>query len=57
MTQLREQARVALVSPGTGSREKIGRNALDPGRRSHAAHAGRRQARAVAAEVRDVWDV
>ncbi|MGD9526708.1 patatin-like phospholipase family protein [Pseudonocardia sp.] len=57
VAQLREHSRVALVSPDGASRAAIGRNALDPGRRPRAARAGRRQARAVAAELRAVWEV
>jgi NTE family protein len=57
VAELRRQARVAQVSPDAGSREAIGRSGLDPARRAHAAHAGRRQARMVAAEARAVWDL
>lgn len=57
VARLREHSRVALVSPDAHARAAIGRNALDPGRRPQAAHAGRRQARVVVAELRAVWDV
>jgi len=56
VAQLRRQARVVQVSPDAAAREAIGRNALDPGRRPHAARAGRAQAAAVADEVRTVWE-
>lgn len=48
-------AQVALISPDAAAVRAIGRNVLDPARRAGSARAGRAQARAVAAEVRQVW--
>lgn len=56
VAELRERARVVQVSPDAAAREAIGRNALDPARRSLAARAGRIQAGLVAAAVRAVWE-
>jgi NTE family protein len=44
-----------VVAPNHKSRKAIGRNPLDPAMRASAARAGRQQAPAVAASVRDVW--
>ena len=48
-------SRVAVVSPDAEAVTAIGRNVLDPARRAGSARAGRGQARAAAAAVRDVW--
>ncbi len=48
-------AQVALISPDPAAVRAIGRNVLDPARRAGSARAGRAQARAVAAEVGQVW--
>jgi NTE family protein len=48
-------ARVAVVSPDTGSRTAIGRNVLDPAARAGSARAGRAQAARVAAQVAEAW--
>ncbi|MHA6792580.1 patatin-like phospholipase family protein [Pseudonocardia bannensis] len=52
---LRTQSRVALVSPDAAARHAIGRNVLDPAHRAFSARAGRAQAKAAAAAVREVW--
>jgi NTE family protein len=48
-------AKVVVVSPEEAARKAIGHNILDPRRRASAARAGRAQAAAVEAEVREVW--
>ncbi|MBC8993292.1 patatin-like phospholipase family protein [Micromonospora chalcea] len=48
-------ARVAVVSPDRAARTAIGRNVLDPARRSASARAGFAQADTVADEVAGVW--
>ena len=48
-------ASVVLVTPDAGSVAAIGRNVLDTSRRAPSAHAGRRQAGAVAEEISTVW--
>jgi hypothetical protein len=48
-------ARVVVVSPDQPARKAIGLNILDRQQRATAARAGRAQAAAVAADVRDVW--
>lgn len=48
-------ARVAVVSPDEAGRRAIGRNVLDPAARRPSAEAGRAQAAAVAAQVREAW--
>jgi len=48
-------ARVALVRPDREARHAVGRNVLDVSHRAAAARAGRTQAAAAAAAVRDVW--
>ena len=48
-------SRVAVVSPDAASLTVIGRNVLDPAAREPAARAGRAQAAAVLAQVRQVW--
>ncbi|MGY1744049.1 patatin-like phospholipase family protein [Blastococcus sp. SYSU D00695] len=48
-------ARVAVVSPDEASRRAIGANVLDPAARRPSAEAGRAQAAAVAAQVREAW--
>jgi NTE family protein len=48
-------ARVALVRPDREALHAIGRNVLDVSHRAAAARAGRTQAAAAAAAVRDVW--
>lgn len=52
---LREQARVALVTPDAAARRATGYNMLDLARRAPVAAAGRLQAGSVAAEVARVW--
>ncbi|MGQ0719098.1 MAG: patatin-like phospholipase family protein [Pseudonocardiales bacterium] len=52
---LREQARVALITPDAAARREIGRNVLDLARRARAALAGRAQAASVVTEVARVW--
>jgi NTE family protein len=52
---LRVRARVVVVRPDAPALRAIGRNVLDPARRPGAARAGRTQAVAEAARVRDVW--
>jgi NTE family protein len=52
---LRRTARVAVVVPDKAARTAAGRNMLDPRRRGAAARAGREQAEAELAAVRDVW--
>ena len=47
--------RSAVVSPTDAALTAIGRNPLDPSRRSPAAKAGREQAAQVAERVREVW--
>jgi NTE family protein len=51
----RAGAAVIVLSPDTAARRAIGRNVLDPARRAAAARAGRAQAAADAAAVRQVW--
>jgi NTE family protein len=48
-------AKVVVVRPDQAARKAIGLNILDPHRRAAAARAGRAQANAVVAEVRDTW--
>jgi len=48
-------AKVMVVSPDEAARQAIGHNLLDLRRRAAAARAGRAQAAAVAADVRDAW--
>ena len=48
-------AKVVVVGPDQAARKAIGHNLLDLRRRAKAARAGRAQAAAVAADVRDVW--
>jgi NTE family protein len=48
-------AKVAVVIPDAAARQAIGHDLLNLRRRAGAARAGRTQAAAVAAEVRDVW--
>jgi NTE family protein len=48
-------ARVAVVTPDTGSRSAIGKNVLDPAARAPSARAGRAQAAVVLEQVADVW--
>jgi NTE family protein len=48
-------AKVMVVSPDQAARQAIGHNLLDLRRRAAAARAGRAQAAAVAADVRDIW--
>jgi NTE family protein len=48
-------AKVMVVGPDEAARRAIGHNLLDLRRRAAAARAGRAQAAAVAADVRDVW--
>ncbi|HEY7484712.1 MAG TPA: patatin-like phospholipase family protein [Streptosporangiaceae bacterium] len=55
VTELKEHARVVVVSPDRAARHAIGRNMLDPERRATAARAGRTQAAAVAKDVAAVW--
>ncbi|WP_211177552.1 patatin-like phospholipase family protein [Pseudonocardia acidicola] len=52
---LRARFRVAVVSPDDAARHAIGRTVLDPAHRAFSARAGRAQARAAAAAVREVW--
>ncbi len=47
--------RVAVVTPDRDAKRAFGRNVLDPARRAPAARAGRAQAAAEAARVRQVW--
>jgi NTE family protein len=55
VAELRQHAKVAVVSPDAAARRAIGRNVLDPARRAPAARAGRVQAGAVAGRVAEVW--
>lgn len=55
VAELRETARVALVTPDTASLAAFGRNLLDPACRAPAARAGWAQAAAVLDEVGAVW--
>lgn len=55
VTELREHARVAVVSPDKAALRAIGRNVLDPARRAPAARAGRAQAATEGAAVADIW--
>jgi NTE family protein len=48
-------ARVAVVSPDRAATQAIGKNVLDPAARAGSARAGRAQAAAVAAQVREAW--
>jgi NTE family protein len=48
-------ARVVLVTPDVDSVAAMRPNALDPARRAPSAHAGRAQARPVAAEISAIW--
>jgi NTE family protein len=52
---VRESARVVVISPDRLARQAIGRNVLDPARRSAAAKAGHRQAASCADEIASVW--
>lgn len=56
LERLGPDVRSAVVTPDKESLAAIGRNMLDPAQRSDAARAGRRQAAAVAAEVRAAWE-
>ncbi|MFG2832586.1 patatin-like phospholipase family protein [Streptomyces sp. NPDC048434] len=48
-------ARVWVLTPDRAARSAFGRNVLDPAKRADAARAGRRQAAAEAARIRQVW--
>jgi len=48
-------AKVVVVSPDQAARKALGHNILDREQRATAARAGRAQAAAVAADVREVW--
>ncbi|HKC76889.1 MAG TPA: hypothetical protein VKB70_00740, partial [Gaiellaceae bacterium] len=52
---LRPRARVEVVQPDAAALRAIGRNVLDPARRPAAARAGRAQAAAEAARIREAW--
>ncbi len=52
---LGKHVRSVIVSPNAASREAIGRNVLDPARRSLSAQAGKAQAAEVVGRVREVW--
>ncbi|MGI5261774.1 patatin-like phospholipase family protein [Streptomyces angustmyceticus] len=51
----RRGARVCVLTPDRAARSAFGRNVLDPARRADAARAGRRQAAAHVARIRQVW--
>jgi NTE family protein len=53
--RLNQEARALLVIPDEDSIEAIGPNAYDPHRAQAAARAGRRQGRAIAAAVKELW--
>ncbi|MFD9790144.1 patatin-like phospholipase family protein [Streptomyces sp. NPDC059070] len=48
-------ARVELITPDPAARRAFGRNSLEPARRAPAARAGRAQAAAHAAAVKELW--
>ena len=52
---LRTRARVEVVQPDAAALRAIGHNVLDPSRRPGAARAGRAQAAAEAARIREAW--
>ncbi|MFF8784612.1 patatin-like phospholipase family protein [Streptomyces sp. NPDC015125] len=51
----RRGARVCVLIPDRAARAAFGRNVLDPAKRADAARAGRRQAAAQVARIRQVW--
>ncbi|MFD0166981.1 patatin-like phospholipase family protein [Streptomyces decoyicus] len=51
----RQGARVCVLTPDRAARAAFGRNVLDPAKRADAARAGRRQAAAHVARIRQVW--
>ncbi|MEJ8652033.1 patatin-like phospholipase family protein [Streptomyces sp. MS1.AVA.3] len=51
----RQGARVCVLTPDRAARAAFGRNVLDPAKRADAARAGRRQAAAHVAQIRQVW--
>jgi NTE family protein len=53
--RLNQDARALLVIPDEDSIEAIGPNPYDPHRAQAAARAGRRQGRAIAAAVKELW--
>lgn len=53
----RSGARVAVIKPDKPALRAIGRNVLDPARRSGSARAGYAQAASVAGEVKAIWSV
>ncbi|MTD53836.1 patatin-like phospholipase family protein [Amycolatopsis pithecellobii] len=55
VSRLNQTARALLVVPDEASREAFGPNPYDPARAHAAAEAGRRQGRAIAAEVQALW--
>jgi NTE family protein len=55
LSGLGPQVRSTAISPHRGARKAIGSNVLDPARRADSARAGRRQAAAVADQVKAVW--
>jgi NTE family protein len=55
--RLNDNATAVLAAPDEQSREAIGTNPYNPARAEAAAAAGRQQGRALAAQVRDIWQV
>jgi NTE family protein len=56
VAELRQDAKVTMVTPNAEALAAFGRNVLDPARRAPAARAGLTQAASVADQVKAIWD-